>query len=55
MPVVSRTLATFRKAELGFLGVDVYTRVQTPLFWGLPLSAGVLDFFLIRFLPFLTS
>jgi hypothetical protein len=54
-PVVNRTLATFRKAELGFLGVEVYTRVQTPLFWGAPLSAGVLVFFFIRFLPFLTS
>jgi hypothetical protein len=53
--VVSRTLATFLKAELGFFGVDVYTRVHTPLFWGAPLSAGVLVFFLIRFLPFLTS
>lgn len=55
IPVVSRTRATFRKAELGFLGVEVYTRVHTPLFWGAPLSAGVLVFFFMRFLPFLTS
>ena len=33
-PVVNRTLATFRRAEFGFLGVVVYTRVQTPRFWG---------------------
>ena len=31
MPLVSRTRATFRKAEFGFLGVVVYTRVHTPL------------------------
>src|SRR5436309_11880556 len=30
MPFVSRTRATFRRAELGFFGVVVYTRVQTP-------------------------
>src|SRR5437868_7413855 len=30
MPLVSRTRATFRSAELGFFGVIVYTRVQTP-------------------------
>ena len=33
-PLVSLTLATFRIAELGFLGVVVYTRVQTPRFCG---------------------
>jgi hypothetical protein len=26
---------------LGFLGVDVYTLVQTPLRWGLPCKAGL--------------
>src|SRR5699024_9616428 len=31
-----------RSAEFGFLGVWVYTRVQTPRRWGDPLSAGVL-------------
>jgi hypothetical protein len=53
--VVKRTLATFRSAELGFFGVDVYTRVQTPRFWGAPLSAGVFVFFLTRVRPFLMS
>src|SRR5262249_38050079 len=40
--LVSRTRATFRSAEFGFLGVVVYTRVPTPRRCGLPLSAGVL-------------
>src|SRR6516165_3600670 len=43
MPLVSRTRATLRSAEFGFLGVVVYTRVQTPRRWGEPFSAGVLD------------
>src|SRR5919108_3095725 len=30
MPLVNRTRATLRRAELGFFGVIVYTRVQTP-------------------------
>src|SRR5699024_6008594 len=42
MPLESFTRATLRSAELGFLGVVVYTRVQTPRRCGLPLSAGVL-------------
>src|SRR5512139_1195788 len=42
IPLTSRTRATFRRAELGFLGVVVYTRVQTPRFCGAPLRAGVL-------------
>ena len=29
-PFVKRTLATLRNAEFGFLGVVVYTLVQTP-------------------------
>ena len=33
----------------------VYTRVQTPRFWGFFWSAGDLFFFAIRALPFLTS
>src|SRR3954471_13488428 len=41
-PLVSRTLATLRSAELGFFGVVVYTRVHTPRFCGLPPSAGTL-------------
>src|SRR6478609_6700154 len=44
MPEVSRTRATFRSAELGFLGVCVKTRVHTPRRWGEPFSAGVFDF-----------
>ena len=38
----SRTRATLRSAEFGFLGVVVYTRVHTPRRCGLPLSAAVL-------------
>ena len=40
MPLVKRTRATLRRAEFGFFGVDVYTRVQTPLFCGHDCSAG---------------
>src|SRR5271155_3251631 len=39
-PLVRRTLATLRKAELGFLGVRVMTCTQTPRRCGAPLSAG---------------
>jgi hypothetical protein len=55
MPFVSRTLATFLKAELGFLGVVVYTLVQTPRFCGQPFKAGDLVFDFMTFLPRLTS
>src|SRR5882672_12425930 len=41
-PLVRRTRATLRSAELGFFGVVVYTRVQTPRRWGAPFRAGVL-------------
>src|SRR5215475_5328110 len=41
-PFVRRTLATLRSAEFGFLGVVVWTRVQTPRFCGEPASAGTL-------------
>jgi hypothetical protein len=41
IPLVRRTRATFRSAEFGFLGVEVYTRVQTPRFWGQLSSAGL--------------
>src|SRR5690349_2289802 len=34
MPLVSLTRATLRRAEFGFLGVVVYTRVQTPRLCG---------------------
>ena len=37
MPFVSRTRATLRNAEFGFLGVTVRTCVQTPRFCGEPL------------------
>lgn len=33
-PLVIFTFATFRRAELGFFGVIVYTFVHTPRFWG---------------------
>src|SRR4051794_40448529 len=42
MPLVRRTRATLRRAEFGFLGVVVYTRVQTPRRCGAPRRAGVL-------------
>ena len=55
MPFVSRTRATFRRAEFGFFGVCVNTRVQTPRRCGAPASAGVFvfDFWATR--PLLTS
>src|SRR6266480_5115908 len=40
-PLVSRTRATLRRAEFGFLGVVVSTRMQTPRFCGAPRRAGV--------------
>jgi hypothetical protein len=43
-PFVSRTRATFRRAEFGFFGVVVYTRMHTPRFCGHPCIAGVFDF-----------
>src|SRR5215469_11433929 len=42
---VKRTRATLRKAELGFFGVCVYTRMHTPRFSGQPINAG--DFVLL--------
>src|ERR671938_601608 len=41
-PFVSRTLATLRRAEFGFFGVVVYTRVHTPRFCGQASIAGTL-------------
>src|SRR4026209_468655 len=55
MPFVSRTRATFRRAEFGFFGVAVYTRVQTPRFCGAPRSAGGLVFALGVLRPLRTS
>jgi hypothetical protein len=40
VPWESRTRATLRSAEFGFLGVTVITLVQTPRFWGQEWSAG---------------
>lgn len=45
-PEVKRTRATLRRAEFGFFGVVVYTRVQTPRRWGQLFSAGDLVFLL---------
>src|ERR1700678_3499534 len=39
-PLVRRTFATLRKAELGFFGVRVMTCTQTPRRCGAPFSAG---------------
>src|SRR5436190_12067842 len=39
-PLESRTRATLRSAEFGFLGVIVLTTVQTPRFCGQPCMAG---------------
>src|SRR5437667_3090397 len=54
-PVVRRTRATLRSAELGFFGVCVNTRVQTPRRCGEPLSAGVFDFSVVFERPLRTS
>ena len=48
MPLVRRTLAIFRRAELGFFGVMVFTCVHTPRFWGDPLLRLVLPFNALR-------
>ena len=42
-------------AELGFFGVVVYTRTQTPRLWGQFCNAGVLDRLVIFFRLFRTS
>ena len=55
IPFVSRTRATFRSAEFGFLGVDVYTLVHTPLRCGLPCKAGLFVFSRILLRPIRTS
>src|SRR5687768_15213540 len=52
---VRRTRATFRRAELGFFGVDVYTRVQTPRFCGFDWSAGLAVLYLTRWRPLRTN
>src|SRR4051794_7559865 len=64
MPPEMRTRATLRSAEFGFLGVVVYTRVQTPRRCGaatfflrpLPdLRPGVASFFVFGLRPLRTS
>src|SRR3954465_15949113 len=55
IPLVSRTRATFRSAEFGFLGVEVYTRVHTPRFCGQLFSAGLEVFQRGGFRPLRTS
>jgi hypothetical protein len=55
IPLVSRTRATFRSAEFGFFGVEVYTRVQTPRFWGQLCNAGLAVFQRGGFRPLRTS
>src|SRR3954468_2341586 len=64
MPLVSRTRAILRSAELGFFGVIVATRVQTPLRCGAAtgflfpwacLRPGVGTFFLGCLRPLRTS
>src|SRR5438552_17377725 len=54
-PLVRRTRATLRRAEFGFFGVVVYTRMQTPRFWGHACIAGVLDFLRTASRPIRTS
>src|SRR3954453_18907115 len=54
-PVVSRTRATFRRAEFGFFGVVVNTRVHTPRRCGEPFSAGVFDLSVLLSRPLRTS
>src|SRR5262249_52756156 len=39
-PLESRTRATLRRAEFGFLGVIIFTCKHTPFFWGQPCRAG---------------
>src|SRR3954447_10160960 len=62
--LVRRTRATLRRAEFGFLGVVVYTRVQTPrrcgaaTFFLRPLpdfKPGVASFFVFGLRPLRTS
>jgi hypothetical protein len=55
IPFVSRTLATFRKAEFGFFGVVVYTLTHTPRRCGDPLRAGDFVFALAWDRPCRTS
>jgi hypothetical protein len=51
MPVVNLTLATLRKAELGFFGVIVRTCKHTPRLCGQAFKAGDLLFLCLEILP----
>jgi hypothetical protein len=53
--LVKRTRATFLIAEFGFLGVVVYTRVQTPRFCGQESSAADLLLLAAFVLPLRTN
>src|SRR5215468_8207661 len=53
--LVSRTRATLRRAEFGFFGVVVYTRVHTPRRCGLPLRAAVFCLATLSWRPLRTS
>src|ERR1035441_9415974 len=55
MPLVSLTRATLRNAEFGFLGVCVYTRVQTPRFCGQDCRAGLAVLYFGAVRPLRTS
>jgi hypothetical protein len=55
MPLVSRTRAIFRSAELGFFGVVVFTCVHTPRFCGHESNAGLAVLYRGGRLPFRTS
>lgn len=54
-PLVNRTLAILRNAELGFFGVMVRTTKHTPCLCGQPSSAGALLNFRFGFRGFRTS
>jgi hypothetical protein len=53
--LVSLTRATLRNAEFGFLGVCVYTRVQTPRFCGQDCRAGLAVLYFGAVRPLRTS
>src|SRR4029078_9021545 len=55
MPLVRRTRATLRSAEVGFFGVWVKTRTQTPRFCGLTCNAGLFVLVTIFLRPCRTS
>src|SRR5712691_1321708 len=55
IPLVSRTRATLRSAELGFFGVCVNTRTHTPRFCGLFCNAGLFVLLTIFLRPARTS